>query len=307
MDGETSQGYSDLFVVKFAPDGTRQWTRQLGGTSDEYASFIAVDAQGNVLVLGYTYGELPGQVSHGASDMVLARLAADGTLHWARQLGTSTYDYARAVAADADGNAYLVGNTSGRVGGDATVGGNDVVLLKLDPNGAVEWGRQTGSTSDDYAGGVTVDAGGNVYVAGTTYGALEGDASAGDSDLFLMRFSSEGVRAWTRQVGGSSYEWTSGVAVDAGGNVYLSGSTESALGGPADRNGNALLVSYSADGARRWTQQVGTTGSDWSGGVAAAGNSVYLVGGTEGTLDGQASFGGTDSFVTRFGADGVRE
>lgn len=308
MHGETSRGYTDLFLVKFAPDGTRQWTRQLGSSSDDYSSAVAVDAQGNVLVVGNTYGTLPGQTSSGAMDFVLARYAADGTLEWARQLGTSTYDYARGVATDREGNAYVAGNTSGRLGADPAAGGNDTVLLKLTPTGAVEWARQTGSPTDEYVGGVAVDAAGNVYVGGTTYGALEGDASAGQSDLFLMRFSPQGTRAWTRQVGGSSYEWTSGVAVDAAGSVYLSASTESALGGPADRSGNALLVSYSVDGARRWAQQVGTSGSDWGNHVAAAlPGGVYLVGGTEGALDAQASYGGTDSFLTRFEADGTRD
>jgi len=75
-----------------------------------------------------------------------------------------------------------------------------------------------------------------VYVTGWTHGALDGNSYAGGGgDVFVVKYSSAGVKQWTRQLGTSSGDYGLGIAVDSAGNVYVTGSTDGSL----DGNGNA--------------------------------------------------------------------
>ena len=66
--GQTSEGASDVFVRMYGPDGSLVWTRQFGTRGRELAAGIAIDANGNAYVVGWTEGTFPGQTSEGASD-----------------------------------------------------------------------------------------------------------------------------------------------------------------------------------------------------------------------------------------------
>ena len=66
------------------------------------------------------------------------------------------------------------------------------------------WTKQLGSSSDDYANGIVTDSSGSVYISGTTYGGLDGNTSAGNADLFVVKYNSSGTKQWTNQLGSSS-------------------------------------------------------------------------------------------------------
>ena len=78
LDGNTSAGSNDLFVVKYNSSGTKQWTKQLGTSSTELAEGIATDSSGNVYVAGYTYGGLDGYTNAGNRDLFVVKYNSDG-------------------------------------------------------------------------------------------------------------------------------------------------------------------------------------------------------------------------------------
>ena len=93
---------------------------------------MAVDADGNAFVAGFTKGSLGG--SHqGGRDTFLTKFDASGdvsgTLLWTEQLGTSTDDCSYSVAMDAAGNAFVAGYTEGTLGG-SSYGDKDLFLAK---------------------------------------------------------------------------------------------------------------------------------------------------------------------------------
>ena len=78
LDGNTSAGSWDLFVVKYNSSGTKQWTKQLGTSSTDWAKGVATDSSGNVYVAGYTAGGLDGNTSAGGLDLFVVKYNSDG-------------------------------------------------------------------------------------------------------------------------------------------------------------------------------------------------------------------------------------
>ena len=120
--------------------------------------------------------------------------------------------------------------------GNVSEGVTDTIeLMEVSAEGVLEWTRQFGTSNGDYGRSVTSDSNGNVYVAGHTQGALDNNTNAGDFDLFVVKYDSEGAKQWTQQLGTSNRDYARGITSDSNGNVYVTGYTYGAL----DNNTNA--------------------------------------------------------------------
>jgi len=293
----SSAGGLDAFVRSYDSNGNHRWTRQFGSSSDDVAFGIANDASGNVYTTGSTEGGLEGS-SAGGLDAFVRSYDSNGNLRWTRQFGSSSDDVAFGIASDANGHVYTTGYTLGSLEG-SSAGGWDAFVRSYDSNGDLRWTRQFGTSSTDFARGIVVDVGGNVYIAGYTAGALEG-SSAGGVDAFVRSYDSSGNVRWTRQFGTSSTDDASGIASDASGHVYVSGSTQGALEGSNAGIFDAFVRSYDSDGNVRWTRQFGTSGGDLARGIVVdASDNVYATGNTAGALEG--SNAGNDAFIRSYG------
>mgnify|MGYP003332337925 CR=1 FL=1 len=80
---------------------------------------------------------------------------------------------------------------------------------------------QFGTSSWDVGEGIATDSDGNIYVTGYTDGDLDGSAHVGQTDIFVAKYNSSGVKQWTRQLGTSSYDSANGISTDSSGNVYV--------------------------------------------------------------------------------------
>ena len=78
IDGHTNVRSNDIFIIKFTNAGIKQWTRQLGPSSNEYGYGIATDPSGNVYVTGYTEGNLDGNNNAGRNDVFVAKYDVTG-------------------------------------------------------------------------------------------------------------------------------------------------------------------------------------------------------------------------------------
>jgi hypothetical protein len=293
-----SAGSDDAFIRSYDSNGNHRWTRQFGTSSNDVALGIATDANGNVYAAGYTGGALEG-TSAGGRDAFIRSYDSSGTHRWTRQFGTSSYDDAHGIAADANGNVYATGSTGGALEG-TNAGNGDAFIRSYDSEGNHRWTRQFGTISSENAYGIAADANGNVYATGYTFGALEG-TSVGDRDAFISSYDSSGALRWTRQFGTSRSDTASGIATDANGNVYIAGHTEGALEGPNAGNYDAFIRSYDSSGNHRWTRQFGTSSYDDAHGAATDANgNVYTTGETNGALEG-INTGSYDAFITKHG------
>jgi len=263
LDGNTSAGKADLFVVKYNSSGTHQWTKQLGTDRYDEARGVATDSSGNVYVTGYTEGGLDGNTSLGKADLFVVKYNSSGTKQWANQLGTWDTDFANGVATDSSGNVYVTGSTYRNFDGNTSAGNADLFVVKYNSSGTKQWTKQLGSSSNDYANDVVTDSSGNAYVTGTTYGGLDGNTSAGNADLFVVKYNSSGTKQWTKQLGTSSTDTANGVTTDSSGNIYVAGGTYGGLDGNTSAGVNDLfIVKYNSSGTKQWTNQLGSSSRD---------------------------------------------
>ena len=293
-------------IVQADPPPPTLWTRQTGTSTFERAEAVAVDGSGNIYITGDTYGPLGGP-NQGLTDAFLVKYDGSGALVWARQTGSIVHDRSRGIAIDGAGSSYIAGWTEGDLGGP-NQGESDAFIVKHDANGTLQWARQVGSSpglfQDDWAHAVAVDAAGNSYSAGYTYGDL-GAPSVGSSDAFVVACDSGGTVQWTQQIGTPSQDRGRGIAIDGSGNVYLAGYTGGDLGGPSQYNDDAFVVKYDNGGTVQWARQIGSSEYDSAVGIAAdASGNTFITGYTDGDLAGPNQ-GGADAFVAMFDSSGT--
>ncbi len=308
LGGGASSRDFDVFVMKNGPTGTNQWTRLSGSAYDDMAQGVAVDNGGNVYLAGRTQYN-PDNTDDMTSNLLLEKYDGSGNGQWYLILGADGDTGANAVAADNSGNIYVAGYTYGSIDGNPGAGGEDLFVAKVDGGGNVLWARQLGTPASDYAIGVAVDNVGNVYVAGSTLGGLDGYASAGRSDLFLVKYDAGGNKAWTRQLGTSSDDCATGVCTDGAGNVVVSGYTYGNLDGNTNAgNIDLFVVKYDSAGNKSWSRQMGTPTWDYANAVAAdRDGNIYVGGESYGGLDGNTNAGSWDLVLVKFDAAGTRQ
>jgi uncharacterized delta-60 repeat protein len=320
LDNNTSSGGSDIFLVKYYDNGTKQWTQQIGTSSGDSGTGLTVDSSDNIYVTGYTYGGLDNNTNSGNEDIILVKYNSSGTKQWTKQLGTSAQDRGYGVTVDSSNNIYVTGSTKGGLDGNTNSGNTnayDIFLVKYNSSGTKQWTKQLGTSSNDYGHGVTVDSSNNIYVTGITGGGLDNNTSSGDYDLFLVKYNSSGTKQWTKQLGTSSWDHADGVTAGSSNNIYVTGFTEGGLDGNTNSGDRDIfLVKYNSSGTKQWTQQLGTSSDDYGHGVTVdSSNNIYVTGYTEGGLDGNTMSGGTcsggspcmDLFLVKYNSDGVKQ
>ena len=234
-DLDSRNGDEDGFVKSFAAaDGTAGWTISLSSTSFDDARSVAVDAGGDVLV-GGAYNSMA----------FVGAYSADGSALWTSRFAGALVN---GIAAGANGTAVVVGTSAGGgLPGQVALGGSDAFVRTYTSAGLEAWTSQFGSGADDAADAVAVNQAGDIFVVGSTAGALPGQASSGGSDAFVRAYHPDGTESWTTQFGSSGTDLAFGLAVDGAGNVIVAGPTSGALQGQANIGGSdAYVSSYGA-------------------------------------------------------------
>ena len=261
LEGEqttTDSGGGGTTSAPTAPAPTvANWsgTKQLGTSSYDYAAGVATDSSGNVYVTGSAGGDLESSTSGGSNDLFILKYDSGGIKQWTKQFDTTFIDGMTGITSDASGSVYATGFTRGVLDGHTSISCGaceDFIVVKYDSSGTKQWTKQLGTSSTDYATGIATDSSGNVYVTGSTSGGLDGNTSAGSSDLFVVKYDSSGTKQWTRQLGSYSSDVANGIATDSGGNVYVTGYTSGGLDGNTSAgSADLFIVKYDTNGNKQ--------------------------------------------------------
>jgi uncharacterized delta-60 repeat protein len=278
----------DYATVKYNLNGTQQWAMRYDGpphNEPDRSYAVAVDNSGNSYITGTT-----GNTAITGQDITTIKYNSAGVEIWIKVYSTqgAAIDKGNDITVDNLGNVYVVGTVKNA--------GNDIVTIKYNSAGAQQWAtvyNSSGSNGDN-GSSITVDASGNVYVAGTAYG-----------DAVLIKYNSAGTQQWAKTYngpgGGSDNFWL--ITMDASGNIYTAG--ESASGPTYDY----ALVKFNSSGTQLWAKNYAGPGAgdDMIKGlkVDASGN-VYITGESKGTTSDKDyatikyNSAGTEQWVARY-------
>jgi uncharacterized repeat protein (TIGR01451 family) len=313
-------GGPDIMVMKLDSSGTYQWHTFYGDDDNQWANGIAVDGDGNVYVTGFTDGaqwlgdEGAEPLRYGQADgahIVVLKLDTDGVYQWHTFYGYWV-DEGKAIAVDGGGDVYVTGYSSGS-SGQGWVGmtalhahsgsGYDLVVLKLDTNGDYQWHTfygASGGTGYDEGNGIAVDANGNVYVTGESDLTWQGSGASPDPlhahsnpgeqkpDIFVLKLDTEGAYRW-HTFHGATYanpywalgEIGYGIALDPGGNVYVTGEGNATWGTPLHAHSGArdiTVLKLNNAGVLQWHTFYGSNGSNYGRAIAVKDNNVFVAG-----------------------------
>ena len=166
---------------------------------------------------------------------------------WTQLLGSSGTERARSVATASDGSIYITGYTTGNLDGKTKIGWIDAFLSKYNSNGSKAWTQLLGSSAVDEASSVATASDGSIYIAGYTWGNLDGKTNSGVNDVFLSKYNSNGSKAWTQLLGSSADDVARSVATASDGSIYITGYTFGNLDGKTNSGGYDAFISKFSD------------------------------------------------------------
>ena len=333
FDTSYNGGDDDAFIAKISPNRQLLWSTYLGGSNGDRGQDIAIDASGNIWIVGTTAS--PGWVSggfdtsdNGGDDAFVAKLDSTGQLLWSSYLGGSGNEAGLGIATDSSGNVWLTGSTvsSGWVadGFDLVYDGgtSDGFVAKLSGDGGFLWSSYFGGTDTDDGQSVVVDAAGNGWVVGSSRSAgwVSGgyDTSHnGWEDAVVLNIASDGQLNWSSYFGSGGSEWGNDIAIAASDGVWLVGTTGYAdwtSGGfddTFDGNRDPFVMRLATDGQPLWSSYLPAgSGADYGVGVAVDDSGdAWVTGSTSGAWTSTGGFndspsGDDDAFIAKIDANG---
>jgi uncharacterized delta-60 repeat protein len=276
----TGTSAGDYATVKYDPSGTEQWVRRYDGAGNEDTpEAIAADANGNVYVTGSSDGGTT------IFDITTIKYNSAGVEQWVRRFNNpeNRSDFGSSLVLDGSGNVYVTGSSR------STSLGYGYLTIKYTPSGGTEWstrfdgeGILPGTSDDDFAVDIVLDASGNVYVTGRS--------RRGSIDIVTVKFNSAGMKQWDVRYDGPAFgiDEPIGVAVDGSGNVYVAGNSRG-----TNTDDDLVTIKYNSAGVEQWVMRYTSQGSGPEDaqdmGLDTAGN-VYVTGST--------NVSGNNNFVT---------
>ncbi|UCG90868.1 MAG: SBBP repeat-containing protein, partial [candidate division WOR-3 bacterium] len=282
----------DWTTIKYYPDGDTAWVRNFStGSPNERANALAIGPSGNIYITGYTMSPANG-------NYLTIKYRPDGDTAWTRIYnGTGDgYDFARWIAVDDQENVYVTGYSR-----TLTSYPSDIVTIKYDSSGTQLWVAELDGPGNagDQGNKVITDNNGYVYVIGYVnpysslnfydYATIKYDAVTGDT-------------MWVRTYNGPAdgYDVARDIAVDASGNVYVTGSSNY-----PGTSSDMVTIKYDSTGFQEWVARYDnpdTSGADGGYGVRVDGaGNIYVAGQSRGLGT------GTDFVTIKYSPDSTQQ
>ncbi|MES2730475.1 MAG: kelch repeat-containing protein [Bacteroidota bacterium] len=205
-----------VVTLKLNPAGVLLWRKDY---ASGIASALVVDASGNVYVLGKI------TVESLTTDFLLLKYNGAGIQQWTKVYSPSnTNDEPTAIALDASGNVYITGTAKYNRGASG-----DFVTLKYTPAGVQQWVTTYDASPGggrDQVSALVVDGAGNVYITGSSYNDSN---EAPFWEYATIKYNTAGVKQWVALQRDFNI-YSKALAVDAAGNVYVTGNYDGKYG-----------------------------------------------------------------------------
>jgi len=241
---------------------------------------------------------------------------------WATKIEGTNKNFPYSICTDKEGNSYIAGGFTDmlKVGDIRLVskGSFDIYLLKYNAEGNLIWAKQAGGSDSDEAYAIASDIAGNIYLTGYFSGEADFSGihvkSLGDRDFFVTRYSPNGDPVWVKQGGGVSEDYSTAIATDNSGNVFITGIFRGSINlgnsnyvSKGDKD--VFIIKYNNSGDIKWSTTGGGSFADESTSIAADKNGNCFV---SGDFEGSAEFnrkmivssGKKDVFLAKYDSEG---
>jgi len=247
----TSAGSSDVFLVKYDPNGTFLWAKSEGSQYTEHGHCVTTDASGNVYLAGLfasstiTIGTttLTNSVSYEyyTSDVFIAKYTPAGEVLWAKSAGGTRNDNVYEISSDNSGNLYIGGDfesatftigttTITNAVNDILFSSIDAYIAKYTSDGTLQWVNTIAGIYDDYIGDICTDTYGNVYATGclSNSNITTGTTSTinliltGTPAAYIVKYAPDGSALWANILN-ESLSGGASINTDASNNLYSLG------------------------------------------------------------------------------------
>jgi type IX secretion system substrate protein/beta-propeller repeat-containing protein len=320
------------------PQVNLEWAKGVGGTDSDGGQSVAIDAAGNIFIVGYFEETVDFDPNAGTTnltavdrtDIFVQKLDAGGNLLWAKSMGGTDEDVGLSSIVDASGNIYTTGYFAETVDFDPNAGTvnikasgyQDIFVQKLDAGGNLAWAKTIGGDQGIIAKSIAMDISGNIYLTGSFSGTVDFDPGSGtqnitakgSKDIFILKLDTGGNLVWVKSMGGTQSIEGLSITVDASGNVYTTGSFRGMIdfdpnSGVSNIYGTGLAIfiqKLDVNGNLVWAKAMMSNSIAFNSGrsitVDALGN-VYSTGSFEETADFDP---GADTFnITSMGQDDI--
>jgi uncharacterized repeat protein (TIGR01451 family) len=291
-----NHGSDDVWIVRLGNKGNVVWQKCLGGSKLDRATYIAPTTDGYILT-GVTYstdGDVKGK--HGTDDTYdswVVKLDKNGNIMWQKCLGGFDVEVPSVIKQTADGGYILAGTTRSKNDGDVQGwhGDDDMWIVKLTSDGAIEWQKCLGGTRWESAHDIVQTATGGYLIAGSTasdngdvtgyhlgYHPFPGSSDVPTTDAWVISLSATGNLEWQKCLGGIDDDDIYALQLQPDKTVLALGETFS-----LDANGATpgcwLFNFNSSNGNINWETSFGTAHVDHGSSLAVKNDGNLIIAG----------------------------
>lgn len=338
VSNKTSNGSTDIFIVKYNSNGDLVWIQSIGGGNGDEPTDLDFDLNGDLILTGYFNGIVDFDPTAGVSNETATNNGgffakyddSDGSLIWVSSIGSSQNDEVSAMDIDANGNIYITGFMGDDAEFDPGVGstvltsggGRDTYIAKYDNNGDLLWANMMGGVSQEKGDDIKLDSEGNVYISGNYLDDFDIDPGVGtttlshtaSSDIYLAKFDNSGNFVWAKTLSDAGSVSVAALDFDDDENIYLTGEFYNTVDFDPSASVNNKISSGNSDiyilkldnsGNFIWVNTFGNTGNDIPSELYYDGNgSIYIAGQFTGTVDFDPS-ADVNQLMSNGGVDGL--
>ncbi|QNF32137.1 T9SS type A sorting domain-containing protein [Adhaeribacter swui] len=237
-----SRGGQDFWVVKINSNGTFVWDKRYGGSLNDALQSIAPTLDDGFLLGGSSFSGISGdktQSTRGNADYWVVRIDGDGNKIWDKRYGGTGTDNLMSLGSTgtATGNFFIAGHSTSGISGDKSQdswGGKDFWMIKINGNGDKLFDSRFGGTENEELRSIIITADGGYLLGGRSESDVSGDKTQktqGNSDYWVVKTNSTGVKQWDKRFGGNAYEEIRTVLQTPDGGYLLGGRSDSGISG----------------------------------------------------------------------------
>ncbi|WP_158267547.1 T9SS type A sorting domain-containing protein [Adhaeribacter arboris] len=288
-------------IISFAQN--KIWDKTIGGNNYDNLSIVQQTKDGGYILGGTSLSGKSGdksednkgrkdELGNPISDYWIVKLRADGTKEWDKTIGGDSRDELSSLQQTSDGGYILGGTSLSSKSGDkteASKGGSDYWIVKLDSNGKKQWDKTIGGSKADNLTSLKQTNDGGYILGGSSYSKISGDKTEGlkgnakVNDYWIVKVDGSGNKVWDKTIGGNREDYLTSVLQTSDGGYILGGwSLSDKSGDKSQANKNNYdywIVKLDGSGKKEWDKTIGGTDDDYLTSLQQTSDGGYILGG----------------------------